>query len=330
MCRFPCAACFLFLVAILFFGCAQPFPPRGPGQQWANSFGMRFVCVPAGEFRMGSTDEEVEAVLERFAGQGVRKAKLLPEQPAHPVRITRPFLMGKYEVTVGQFRRFVEATGYRTDAERHGGSNVYDAEASQEWFKKKDASWRRPGFAQTEHHPVVCVSWNDAQVFLKWLNQVDETKPVGWAYRLATEAEWEYAARHSSHREYAWGNEWKGRRANFADQRSGLQWADDKADDGHARTAPVGSYSPAGDTPLGIADMTGNVWEWCRDTFAADFYKRSPAKDPVCLEPRPERVERGGSWAFTRDYCRAAFRFRLKPTDSYDNLGFRIVLARTP
>ncbi len=316
----------VLLAPILLAGCVRPDLPAAPGACWRNGLGMTFVRVPAGEFAMGTTASEAKALLERFAASGLRQERLAPEQPQHGVAITRAFLMGKHEVTIGQFRRFVEATGYTTDAERRGGAHVFDAAGSQDWFKKAGAHWRTPGFPQTDRHPVVCVSWNDAQAFIEWLNEADPAKPKGGHYRLPTEAEWEYAARGSEGLEYAWGDEWDGERANFADARSSVPWADE-ADDEYSRTAPVGSYSPAGDTPLGIADLTGNVWEWCLDTFAADFYQRSPRSDPVCLEQRPERVERGGSWGFTPDYCRAAFRFHCAPAESYDTLGFRVLLV---
>ena len=153
-------------------------------------------------------------------------------------------------------------------------------------------------------------------------------KPTGWAYRLPAEAEWEYAGRGKERREWAWGNDWDGSRCNFADKHSELAWADREADDGYPRTAPVGRYSPKGDTPLGLCDMTGNVWEWCQDWFDAAYYQASPVNDPVNADAKAKRVERGGSWAFTPDYCRAAFRMGLEPAASYDTLGFRVVLAR--
>jgi len=298
---------------------AQPgFPPA----RWANALGMEFVRVPAGEFLMGTSEAEIKALIARF---GEVRSKVAAEKPRHRVRITRSFLMGRFEVTVGQFGRFVEAAGYKTDAERGGGSKVFGADDT--WEKKPKANWQNRGFKQTKAHPVVCVSWNDAREFIQWLNGADTRKPKGWTYRLPTEAEWEYAARGAQRREYAWGGKWDGTRGNFADKRSGVMWADQTADDGHARTAPVGSYSPKGDSPFGVSDMTGNAWEWCQDWFDEGFYQRSPVDDPVNTKKGKKRVERGGSWAFTEDYCRAAFRFSLEPGESYDNLGFRLALA---
>lgn len=312
-------------LACLAAGCGPKLPPgvESSGDVWENGLGMRFVLLPPGEFLMGSTPEEVEALVARV---GTSFERVAPEKPAHPVRITRPLLFGKHEVTVAQFRRFVEATGYKTEAERGGGSHVHGE--LDTWEKKRDAHWRNPGFKQGDNHPVVCVSWHDARAFVAWLNRADPTRPAGWAYRLPTEAEWEFAARGPERFEWAWGNDWDGTRANFADKQSRLTWANNEVDDGHARTAPVGSYSPKGDAPIGIADLTGNVWEWCQDWFDPAYYQRSPAKDPVNAKVGNRRVERGGSWAFTFDYCRTAFRFGLEPNESYDTLGFRVVLAR--
>jgi len=307
-------------------GLLAPQPPF-PRETWRNGLGMQFVRIPAGEFVMGTSDDDVKALLARFGAAAVRLDRIAAEKPAHGVRVTRGFLMARHEVTVALFRRFAEATDYKTDAERLGGSMAY---TGADWEKRPEATWRSPEFPQADDHPVVCVSWNDAQKFLAWLNAADGARPKGWAYRLPTEAEWEWAARGPERREWAWGNDWDAARCNFADKQSALAWADPKADDGCARTAPVGHYSPKGDTPQGVADLTGNVWEWCQDWFDAAYYRRSPAADPVNTAESRRRAERGGSWAFTADYCRAAFRMGLDPAESYDTLGLRVVLAPAP
>ena len=312
-------------MAIVAAGCWRPRHRPEPGfplAAWKNSLGMEFIRIRAGEFTMGTSRDEAARLSERF---GTPLRKFLPETPPHAVVITHDFLIGRHEVTVGQFRRFVQATGYRTDAERSGGSTVH-VEIDR-WEKKAGASWKSPGFPQGDDHPVVCVSWNDAMAFADWLDRTDASKPRGWHYRLPTEAEWEYAARGKDGRRYPWGDQWSDDRANFADRRSGLPWAKGGADDGFPRTAPVGSFTPRGDTPEGVADLCGNVWEWCLDWFAADFYQRSPRRDPFNGDGDTQRVERGGSWAFTEDYCRSAFRMPLAPNQSYDNLGFRLVLV---
>ena len=145
----------------------------------AQQYAGEMVNIPAGSFRMGD-----------LSGEGYDW-----EKPVHSVRVPA-FSMGKYEVTVGQFRRFVEATGYRTEAERNTdgtqGCSVH-ADGATGWELTAGTSWRNPGFSVGDNHPVVCVSWNDAQAFVKWLNS-----KAGGNFRLPTEAEWEYAVRAGS------------------------------------------------------------------------------------------------------------------------------------
>jgi len=300
-----------FLAVLL--GCASAAravePPALP-ERWTNWVGMEFVRIPAGEFTMGTNEGEPGSRPE--------------ERPAHKVRITHPFLMGKHEVTVEQYHKMIYCIGGLTEAEKTGGPNVYIM--GDVWEPRADRSCRSPGFEQTDRHPVTCVTWNDAQRFIKWLNRFG-ARPEGTAYRLPTEAEWEYAASGPKRFVYPWGNEFDPKCANFSDAQSKLPWAKRDQDDGFARTAPVGSFSPAGDSPFGLADLGGNVWEWCEDWFDKDYYKTSPAEDPVNLKPATERVERGGSWAFTPDRCRVAFRFKTEPGKGFDNLGFRVVLV---
>src|SRR5262249_8129635 len=148
-----------------------------------------------GTFTMGTTDDQVGQLLQLFADAEADGDKELfkREQPAHPVRITRPFYLGKHEVTVGQFSRFVEANPtFKPDAEKDGmGGSGW--EEAQNRFPNHDPkfSWQDPGFPQDARHPVVNVSWNDAVMFCRWLTRQDP----GWTYRLPTEAEWEYACR---------------------------------------------------------------------------------------------------------------------------------------
>jgi hypothetical protein len=173
------------------------------------------------------------------------------ERPVHEVCVD-DFYLGKAEVTVGQFEKFVSATGYQTEAEREG--SVF-ALTYRGWARVTDRNWRNPGFSQTDRHPVVCVSWNDARAFLDWLS-----KKTGKAVRLPTEAEWEYAARCGG-KNYKYGGSNAGPTGNIADEalRRAYQvtfwW--EGYDDGFVYTSPVGSFSP---NELGLYDMTGNVW----------------------------------------------------------------------
>ena len=286
--------------------------PKAP--DFENAIGMELMKIPAGEFRMGSTDEEINTLLAEHKDHRWVKDYVPAEAPQHKVRISSDFLIGKFEVTVGQFRKFVSATQYKTEAEKRGGALVY---VDGKWQDKRDASWKKPYLPQTDDHPVVCVSWNDARAFCDWLNKTDLTKPGAWEYRLPTEAEWEYAARGPKSLRYPWGNDWDDWRLNRA-----------KDTDGHDKTAPVGSFTFRGDSPFGLCDMAGNVWEWCEDTYDKDFYKTSPDADPVNRKEGERRVLHGGGWGDEDWGCRAAYRLAYPPGHRDFTYGFRVVLAR--
>lgn len=276
-----------------------------------NSAGMEFSRIPAGEFVMGTSET---SRFGRFSAS---------EGPAHRVRIGKPFWMSRREVTVGEFRRFVEATGYRTEAERDKlGCNglvltTGAVERRAEWI------WSSPGFGQTEQHPVVCVSWNDARAFCKWLSEKEKH-----AYRLPTEAEWEYACRAGSQTLFSSGESISSLRgfANTGDQslRKQFPLAGRPAawHDGFAFTAPAGSFQPNG---FGLFDMHGNVGEWCDDWFDPRGYTaKSNAKwNPVTT--RRWRVIRGGSWFNTPTSCRSSGRHDGVPTARSTTNGFRVV-----
>jgi formylglycine-generating enzyme required for sulfatase activity len=168
----------LLLLGLLGFTAMKVWWPRGripavAHGDWTNGAGITFVPIPAGTFLMGSPDAQ---------GEG-------DEHPAHRVDILRPFYMARTPVTVAVFRRFVQATGYRTEAEQGGGAAVPLGGGLMN--PQVDASWRNPYFKQSEQDPAVCLSWNDAKAFVAWLNAAESTQ----VYRLPTEAEWEYACR---------------------------------------------------------------------------------------------------------------------------------------
>jgi len=282
---------------------------------------MKLVLIPAGEFLMGATDAEAKRLRDESAWAGIEKY-LDWQKPAHRVRITRPFLMDRHEVTVGAFREFVRQTGHKTRGEKDGSRAWKDGR----WRNVKEANWRNPIFDQTDRHPVTCVDWDDAKAFCEWLDRTDQTKPAGHHYRLPTEAEWEYAARGPDRLVFPWGNELDYSRFNFPDASSKVVNSMDKVDDGHPRAAPVGSYSPRGDSPFGIADMKGNVWEWCEDCFSGDFYARSARDDPLDARESKERSCRGGSWADWHSWG-TSFREGMPPVARTSYAGFRVVLA---
>lgn len=255
-----------------------------------GSEGPEMVWIPAGHFRMGDI-------------QGTGRDN---EQPVHEVSL-ESFAMGRYPVTVGEFRQFVEATGYKTEAEKEDGAWVHK---DNKWQQLKDANWYNPYFsAHNDNHPVVCVSWNDVVAYIKWLNEQTQQQ-----YRLPTEAEWEYAARAGTETDYWWGNEIGKNRANC--RSSGTQWS-------NKQTSPVGSFEP---NPFGLYDTVGNVWEWTYSKYENKYQ----GAEKICNNNSSRRVIRGGSWAFSSWSARVAYRNDggWNVWSMYDVLGLR--LLRSP
>ena len=293
-----------------------------------NSIGMRMALIPAGEFQMGSR-ESAEELAKAYQDYGAPKADFFKDEyPLHRVRITRPFYLGVHEVTVGQFRQFIKDTGYKTDAEKgtlFKGAFGWNPD-TKKFGLNPDFSWRNVGFEQTDEHPVVNVSWNDAAEFCKWLSGKE-----GKTYRLPTEAEWEYACRAGTTTRYHYGDDPEGlaQVGNVADAAAKAQFPEWKATiaarDGYAFTAPVGKFKP---NAWGLYDMHGNVWEWCADWYARDYYGTSPLEDPKGPDSGGDRVLRGGSWSDRPYDTRSACRNSYDPASRVNELGFR--LARTP
>ncbi len=292
-----------------------------------NSIGMKLVLIPPGEFTMGNSLQPSEEVaLVKKYGINYPESAYRQEYPSHGVRISKPFYLGAYPVTRGEFQRFIEDTGYKTDAERdkEPGAIGIDLEEGVLWKFHKNASWRRVSFPQTARHPVVNVSWNDAKAFCKWLSEKERQK-----VRLPTEAEWEYACRAGTTTRYWFGNdpEALAKVGNTADARMQSRFPNDgaariQADDGYVFTSPVGRFLP---NPFGLYDVHGNVWEWCQDA-----YREYKVDDPTPLvDPQGDldsrRVQRGGSWNFGIDESRSAQRMILSPSGRNDSIGFRIV-----
>ncbi|MFC1707283.1 SUMF1/EgtB/PvdO family nonheme iron enzyme [Planctomycetota bacterium] len=201
---------------------------------WDTGKGLKIemVYVPPGDFVMGSEDGDAD------------------EEPRHTHPILRGYYVGRYETTVGQFKRFVEATGYQTEAETGDGMHVW---TGSDWEKRAGSSWRTPGFGQNDSHPVVGVTWNDAKAFCDWAE-----------LSLPTEAQWEKAARGTDGRTYPWGDE--------KPTQDRCVW-DEHPRYGKQSPAPVGEH-PRGISPYGAHDMAGNVWEWCKDWYDAKAYAR--------------------------------------------------------
>jgi formylglycine-generating enzyme required for sulfatase activity len=298
---------------------AQAAAARLPGTVFRDCAECpEMVVVPPGRFQMGSPASEV--------------GREPDEGPVREVRIGYPLAVGRHEVTRREFGRFVATTGYRTEAERNVGAQGCFGWNGSKFDWVPGLNWRSPGFDQGEDHPVVCVSWNDAQVYLKWLN---DSAP-GRGYRLLSEAEWEYAARagRGSSR-YPWGDDVDAREqcawANGADQTAKAQvpyaggWTVSNCSDGHAYTSPVGRFRA---NAFGLHDMHGNVWEWVQDVWH-DSYAGAPSDGSAWMGggDQSRRVLRGGSGINTPQYLRSAIRLRSTPVSRIDDTGFRI--ART-
>jgi formylglycine-generating enzyme required for sulfatase activity len=290
---------------------------------YTNSIGMKFMPVSDGIFLMGSREsaEDVAALDEAEA------ARFQDELPCHPVRITRPFLMGRHEVTIGEFRQFVEETGYKTEAERDGQGGFAFNPDTREFDWGATNNWQNVGWSQTSEHPVVSVSWNDAVAFCRWLS-----KKEGRTYRLPTEAEWEYACRAGSDTRYSAGDtvEELATAANLGDEsfrrivRPGYAKVVQAAgQDGPAFTTPAGKFIA---NAFGLHDMHGNVFEWCADWYGSDYYLSSPADDPPGPDSGTKRVIRGGSFFNAPFYSRSSFRNGFPPSTRVPYLGFRVVM----
>ena len=245
--------------------------------------GAEMVLIPGGSFEMGNHFGE---------GDG-------DELPVHTVELDE-FYMDVHEVTVGQFKQFVEQSGYS-----YGGN--WDTVAK---------------YSPGDEYPMVYISRNDATAYAKWAGK-----------RLPTEAEWEYAARGGLAGErYPWGGALpNGRQCNYADKNADAvlrsmnkdyDWADMKVDDGYAKCAPVGSYPANG---YGLYDLAGNVWEWCADWYGSDYYSKSPAKNPPGPGTGSSRVLRSGSWGYATSSLRVALRTRDNPSKRDPSYGFRCV-----
>ena len=285
-------------------------PPGIAGQVRTNSIGMKLVTIPEGKFLMGSPTDEQERSTD---------------EQQHPVRITRPFEMGVYEVTRGQFGRFVETASYRTDAEKDGKGGWGWNETAARFEQDPKYTWRNPGFDQTDEHPVVNVSWNDAVAFCEWLS-----KQEGRQYRLPTEAQWEYACRAGTKGRFSSGDDPESLTTvgNVADGTMKAKYSRRtgtiSARDGYVYTAPIGQFRPNG---FGPYDMHGNATEWCADWYGEDYYGKSPADDPSGPSAGSFRVIRGGGWDYDAFYCRSAYRNYSGPTSRRYYIGFRVVGA---
>jgi formylglycine-generating enzyme required for sulfatase activity len=262
---------------------------------------VQMVYVPAGKFIMGSDEEDSDE----------------DEQPVHTVYLDA-FYIDRTEVTNEQFEQFVQDNpDYKTEP-----GKIWDADLD-DFIESGDVDWRRPqdpddDLSHKADHPVVQVSWEDAEAYCRWRGA-----------RLPTEAEWEKAAGWDHEQEWKlrwpWGNDPPtGKKLNYCDAQCEAYWKDTAIDDRRKTTAPVGSY-PEGASPYGVLDMSGNVWEWVADYYDGDYYKVSPAENPLGPDANTgKRVLRGTSWfqGYGKE-GRAASRFSAVPDTRHFDIGFR-------
>lgn len=273
--------------------------------------GPEMVVIPAGNFMMGSPENE--------------RGRARHEGPRIRVTFERGFALSRTEITVGHFRRFVEATGYRSDAERQGSSRTYNAETGR-LDPRRGINWRHDylGNRAEDELPVIHVSWNDAAAYAAWLaEQTDQP------YRLPSEAEFEYALRAGTQTPYWWGEGSPDRSevenvtgdADRSTTRRSWTVAFRRYDSGFWGPAPAGSLEP---NPFGLYDMGGNVMEWVEDCWH-DSYVRAPTDGTAWVNPGCDRrVLRGGAWSSTPEMSRSAFRIASVEDATDARVGFRV------
>ncbi|HUE14203.1 MAG TPA: SUMF1/EgtB/PvdO family nonheme iron enzyme [Planctomycetaceae bacterium] len=297
-----------------------------------NTVGMRMKLVPPGRFEMGSKEsvDQLKAAFPVEAAANRPYLKFEGEWPVHEVTISRPFYLGKYEVTKRQFKQFVEEAGFRTDAERSekGGRGFTIDGDKLSSGQRPNFTWRDLGVEQPDDAPVVNISHNDAAEFCEWLSKKERNN-----YRLPTEAEWEYACRAGTRDRYYNGDDPEGltkignvRDATWLTRFQG--WETDQparsSSDGYVFPAPVGQFLP---NNFGLYDMLGNSWEHCADWYDENYYLHSPDRDPPGPESGQNRVFRGGAWGAGAMQCRATRRNYRQPDLPWDNTGFRVALS---
>lgn len=245
--------------------------------------------IPAGRFQMGSPEQERRIAM----AAGAQKNWLARETPQHWVGIERPFALGRYPVTVGEWRAFVLATG---------------------WQPQGEVDWAAPGFPQSDEHPVVGVTWFDAQKYVAWLSEV-----TGKRYRLPSEAEWEYACRAGTKTTFNVGDTISTTQANFDGT---FTYNGGPRGEFRRGTTPAGSFAP---NAWGLHDMHGNVWEWVQDVVH-DNYEGAPVDGSAWEEggDNARRILRGGSWLYNPRYLRSALRNGFSAVLSNDIVGFRV------
>ncbi len=304
-------------------------------QQWAkhigkervhtNSIGMKMMLLPPGEFTMGRTEEQLGTLLtmikndpklKRNYGGNVVWSMLM--MPGHRVRLTKPFYMGAAEVTVGEFRKFADASGYKTEAEQglNGGQPYKGKQPISTW--RKPMAWRKD-YKQKDDEPVLHLCYNDCVAFCKWLSDKE-----GREYCLPTEAEWEYACRAGTTTPWSFGD-WK----DVPRVAHEYAWWSEGSQGKHEAPRSVAQGKP---NAFGLYDMHGNVWEYVADWWHRMYYKESPFNDPTGPDRQDEkgdqrRIIRGSSFDWDSWGGDSAYRMRISQRSTqHPHMGFRVAL----
>jgi formylglycine-generating enzyme required for sulfatase activity len=280
--------------------------PGAASADVSDQDGMPLILIPAGNFGRGAAPEHLALMFDLcpLCDPGT----VADQSPSRSIYLD-VYWIDKTEVTVAQFTKFINETGYITTAEQKGSGSVFNPTAG--WTALPGATWRNsiPVGDTNTNYPVSQVSWHDAVAYCAWAGR-----------RLPTEAEWEKAARGVDGRLFPWGNgEPDGTLLSFNLNAGGA--------------VPVGSF-PAGSSPYGVLDMSGNLWEWVADYYDESYYSYAPDRNPLGPSAGDGRTIRGGSWATLRDtelvYATTTFRLWNYPDISSNALGFRCAIDSTP
>ncbi len=276
----------------------------GTTVETTNSQGAKLLLIPPGQFLMGSSDAQITVIMkvaeEVGADQTAKNRIPKAERPQHAVTISQPYWIGATEITIGQFKKFALATGFKSDAEKAAIAAGPNAPLTVRTYLS-------PGYAVTDDFPVATVTWRDAVAYCEWLSQQEGVK-----YRLPTEAEWEFACRAGSTTLYFFGDDHAplGQYAWYSRNNNGA-------------SHPVGTKLP---NPFGLYDIYGNLSEWCQDLWQEDWSARVSGRDPLGPTVGNDRVTRGGgSTNASETRCRSAFRAFDTPLYRANHNGFRVV-----
>jgi formylglycine-generating enzyme required for sulfatase activity len=256
-----------------------------------DQFCPQLVPIPAGNFIMGSPAKELGRV---------------DDEDQLQVAIAKPFAVGRFAVTRREFAAFVSATNYKTEV----GCRIYHGTG---WRQQADRNWQAPGFAQTDNHPVVCVTWHDAKAYVAWLTSV-----TGKSYRLLSEAEREYVARAGTTTPFWFGKTVTAKQANY---NSNTLYGSGVRGNWRKTTVPVNDFAP---NSWGLHNVHGNVWDWTEDGWNKGNTGNPGNGEPRTMGDCTQRVIRGGSWFVNPDALRSAFRNSYRPTYRGSNIGFRV------